>query len=136
MKKIIYFEDMIQIYITSMMEQLFPIHSKNKSFVYIIGFFHLLAALILQYGIWFIPQKYLIFYLLYSLTCIISYYFIFKKQCFLTLLTNYYANIKGNPLKIRMSTAIIGVGINILICIIGIIFPKYAPNTLLKKILN
>ena len=41
-----------------------------------------------------------------------------------------------NPLKIRMSTAIIGVGINILICIIGIFFPKYAPNTLLKKILN
>ena len=33
----------------------------------------------------------------------------------MTLLTNYYGNTKGTALKIRMTTAYIGVSINILI---------------------
>ena len=132
--KLLHFEDVIKVYVMDALQQLFPKYTKNKIIVYIIGFFHLLGTFILQYGVWILPQKYLYLYLIFALTNMCSYYFIFKKQCFMTLLTNYYANTKGTALKIRMTTAIIGLSFNIIICIIGIIFPSYAPSNFIKKI--
>ena len=101
--------------------------------VYLIGFFHLIGAWMLQLGPWLLPQKYLWIYLIYGVINIISYKFIFNNKCFMTLLSNYYSNKRGTPLNIRMYTAICGLLFNIILSLLGIYRKVLAPRNLLRN---
>ena len=136
MKLLPMMEDIFSVYWNKSMSHLFPKDTKNKPIVYFIGYCHLLGALVLQFGIWFLPAKYLWTYILFCFVNIFSYYFIFNKKCFMTLLTNYYSNGHGTALNVRMKTAFIFLGFNILLCIIGIINPSYTPKRILKIFIN
>ncbi len=126
------FEDIVKIYLNNTNNNLFPKKCKNKSLVYIIGFFHLIGALVLSYGV-LLPPRLLPLYLIYCLVNIILYY-IFKQRCFMTLLTNYYSGGKGDALQIRMDTHFRHMGLNIVLAIIGIINPDWSFFYLLGKI--
>jgi hypothetical protein len=128
-------EDLMVMYFKHSMSRMFPTKCSNKSIVYFIGFFHLLGAIVLQYAPWFLPPKLLWTYFVFALVNIFS-YIIFNEECFMTLLTNYYGNVKGCPLHVRMSTALIGVSLNLVLCIIGMVYPPFAPINLVKTAFN
>ena len=125
-------EDIMFMYFKNTMSRLFPPNCKNKGIVYFIGFFHLLGAIILQYAPWFLPPELLWTYFVYAIANIVS-YIVFNQECFMTLLTNYYGEVNGCPLHVRMSTALVGVSINLILCIIGMMYPPLAPNNLVKS---
>jgi hypothetical protein len=128
-------EDIMVKYFRHSMSRLFPPKCKNKSLVYFIGFFHLLGAIVLQYAPWFLPPDLLWTYFVYALANILS-YIVFNQECFMTLLTNYFGKVEGCPLHVRMSTALLGVSLNLLLCIIGMIYPPLAPINIIKKAIN
>lgn len=128
-------EDLAVIYFKRTMSKLFPSKCKNQGLVYVIGFFHLLGAIILQYAPWFLPPHLLWMYFVYALTNVIS-YLIFNQECFMTLLTNYFGGVNGCPLHVRWTTALLGVAINITLCVIGMVYPSLAPNNLIKLAFN
>ena len=51
----------------------------------------------------------------------------------MTLLTNYYGNVKGTALHIKINTAYFGVGLNMVSTIIGIIVPEYSLFSILGR---
>ena len=126
MKKTPYFEDLIRFYFHYSMRHLFPKKTKNKLIVYIIGIFHLLGAIILQYAPYFLIPSLLLYYIIFVTVNLLGYY-IFNDQCFMTLLSNYYGNIEGQPLKVRWKTFKNALFFNLLISIIGFICPFLAP---------
>ena len=119
------FEDIVDRYIKHTMSKLFPKHCDNKWFVYTVGFFHLLGTMILSYGV-LLPNNIMPLYLVYCCINALLYYLVFNKRCFMTLLTNYYGNVKGTALHIKMDTAYFGLGVNMVLAIIAIISPKYS----------
>ena len=52
----------------------------------------------------------------------------------MTLLSNYYAEVKGSPLPIKSEIHLFNITIGLILAIIGYIYPKYAPLNLLKKL--
>ncbi len=131
-KKLPPFEDIVNLYLNYTLNKLFPKRCNNKWFVYILGFFHLLGTIVLSYGI-LLPNNILPLYVIYCLVNIFLYYFVFDTRCFMTLLTNYYGNVKGTALQIRMNTAFYGLGLNLLLAIIGIVAPNYSVYSLLSS---
>ena len=128
-------EDIASLYFRHTMSKLFPPKCEKKGLVYTIGFFHLLGAIVLQYAPWFLPPNLLWMYFVYALANVVS-YVIFNQDCFMTLLTNYYGKVKGCPLHIRWTTALLGVAINLTICIIGMAYPPLAPNNIIRLAFN
>ncbi len=124
------FEDVVNLYINYTFRKLFPQNCKNRYFIYMIGFFHILGALIFNYGL-LLPNNILPLHLVFCLVNIFIYFFVFQRKCFMTLLTNYYGNLKGSALHIRMETHYNVVFLNIALCILGIIFPQWSLYSLL-----
>lgn len=118
-----WFEDTISVYSKDLIRKLFPPHCSQKWFVYLVGAFHMIGANFLSYGM-FLPPGLLWIYLLYAVMNLVSYRFIFRNKCFMTLLTNYFGQVKTRPLQIRMRTALNGLFINMAIAIFGIIIPS------------
>ena len=132
-----YFDDIIKFYFHFNMRKLFPKKCKNKHIVYFIGLFHLLGAIILQYGPYFLDPALLIFYIFFSLVNLLGYY-IFNNKCFMTLLSTYYGNLKNNnnPHRLRWSTVKKVLLFNLIVSIIGFIIPKLAPINWFKLIIK
>ena len=126
MIKMLYFEDVIRFYLHYSMKELFPRNVKKKFIIYFIGFFHLLGALIILYGPFFLKPPLLIFYIIYVIINLIG-YIIFNNKCFMTLLSSYYGNNMNKPLKIRWSTFKRVLKFNLIITILGYFYPPIAP---------
>ena len=131
-----YFEDILYSYIKYVFNTLFPPMkmSYKKIIVYLSSLLHLIGTIMICFGIFF-PKKYLIIYLIYLIFIAISYP-IFKGHCFMTLLTNKYSGLTKYPLHIRLSTAKKALIINILITVIGILYPKYSLYSIFSKIFS
>ena len=127
------FEDIVAIYFTHTMNNLFPKKCDNKWIVYLIGIFHLIGAIVLSYGI-LLPNNILPLYLIYGSINIILYYFVFRQRCFMTLLSNYYGNIKSKMVHIRINTAYVNIFFNMIVVIIAMIFPNLSPYNILASI--
>lgn len=126
MDNVPYFEDISSKYFFYSMSEMFPKTDLNQWPIFITGVFHLLGALILQYGPYLLLPEYLFTYLIYA-AIIICMYWVFDNNCFMTLLTNYFAGRKTSPLNIRFSLFKNIIYFNILACIIGILYPTFAP---------
>ena len=133
MYKLPYFEDIARYYLHFSMRQLFPKKSKNIILVYIIGFFHLLGAVILQYGPFFLLPSFLPYYIFYVIVNLIGYY-IFDDKCFMTLLSNYYGKLGDQPHRVRWSTFKKVLIFNLIISIFGYLFPIIAPINWFKLV--
>lgn len=121
-----YFDDVIRFYLHYSMKELFPRDTDNKLIVYIIGFFHLLGALIILYGPYFLKPHLLIYYIIYVSINLIG-YIIFNNRCFMTLLSCYHGNKMNKPLKVRWGTFKRVLKFNLVVSIIGYMYPKMAP---------
>ena len=95
MTDIPYLEDIYKLHFKNTINVLFPSKARNKLLVFLISIFHIIGALVLQWGI-FLKPNYLFYYFIYLLLIIFSYY-IFKNHCFMTLISNKYSGIKKNP---------------------------------------
>ena len=128
MGNIPYFEDIIKFYFHFNLRKLFPKKCSNKIIVYFIGFFHLLGAIILQYGPFFLIPSLLPFYIFYTLLNLLG-YFIFSNKCFMTLLSNYYGklNMENNPHRMRWNTVKTVLLFNLSASIVGFLIPSLAP---------
>lgn len=82
---------------------LFPKKVKNKKIVYFINILHIFGIFAIQFGI-FLPPKYLKFYVFYLLFLLVT-YIILKNRCFMTELSNYFAQKYYDSLCIKMSQA-------------------------------
>jgi hypothetical protein len=123
-----YFEDIMKYYFHYSFKQLFPKKGNNLLIVYIIGIFHLLGGLLIHYGPFILSPNNLILYILFLIMNLFGYY-IFNNNCFMTLLSNYYSKNKEYPNTMRWSLFKSIIVFNLIISIIGVIFPKYAPIT-------
>lgn len=132
-RKLPWFEDVIDAYTKDLMRTVFPAECKNKGFIYPVGAFHLIGAWVLSYG-FLLPPSLLWIYLLYAALNVIGYRYFFRNQCFMTLLTNHYGGVQTSPLQIRMRTAMIGLSINVMLAVIGLLFPKWAPYSILRRL--
>jgi hypothetical protein len=132
-QKIPWMEDVCLYYIQSIWGKLFPPDTENKPFVYLVGALHLLGATVLQYGVWVLPGKYFYLYFIYVTLHILS-WIIFRGNCFMTLLTNYFGKNRGTSLHIRSKTAFNSLIGNVIICIIGMINHDYAPINFLSRL--
>ena len=119
-----YFEDILLIYYNYITETLYPSNTTNKLVVYVLSSLHIIGALQIVYGI-FLPPTLLILNTIYLFIILISYY-IFNGHCFMTLLTNKYSGLTRTPLYIRFSTAKLVLIINLIISLVGILYPKYS----------
>jgi len=54
----------------------------------------------------------------------------------MTLLSNYYGDVKGNALQIRMNTHFRHIGLNIILVIIGILNPSLSIYSILGMIFS
>jgi phosphoglycerol transferase MdoB-like AlkP superfamily enzyme len=99
MTHIPYLEDIYKLHFKNTMTVLFPNKTRNKLVVYLISIFHIIGALVLQWGI-FLKPKYLFYYFIYLLLILFSYY-IFNNHCFMTLISNKYSGNKKTPLYIK-----------------------------------
>ena len=129
------FEDIVIVYFIHTMNNLFPKKCNNKWFIYLIGLLHLIGAGVLSYGI-LLPNNILPLYLIYFLINILLYYFVFRKKCFMTLLANYYGNIKSKTVHIRINTAYFNILFNILVVILALINPTLSPYNILTSIFH
>ena len=129
-----YFEDIVDIYIKYITNTLFPNIRKNRLLVYAIAFLHILGTIQIVVGV-FLPPSYQPFVLLYLLMIASSYYF-FDGHCFMTLLANKYSNLKESPLHIRMKTAQTVLLTNIIIALIGTLFPKYSLFKIIQRLFS
>ena len=82
---------------------LFPKKVKNKLLVYFINIIHIIGVLVIQFGL-FLPPKYLKYYIFYLILLFIS-YFIFRNQCFMTKISNYFGESYYDSLCIKMTQA-------------------------------
>jgi len=129
-----YFEDIIVVYSNYIIDTLYPKITRNKFKVYLISTIHIIGTLHILLGI-FLPPKYLIWFLIYLILIAISYIF-FNGYCFMTLLSNKYSGNKNCALYIRMKTAQHILLINIILVLIGIMFPKYAIYNIMKRLFS
>ena len=103
-------------------KNLFPKKVKNKKIVYLINIIHIIGVAIIQFGILLPPKylKYYIFYLLFLFTT----YSIFKNQCFMTKLSNYFGESYYDSLCIKMTQAKIILYLYLFYAILSIINPN------------
>lgn len=137
-KNLPWFEDIFVRFFYNTMLSLFPknIESKrDKIIVYIVGYFHLLGALVLIHAPIFLPPNLLPYYIVYVIMNFVA-YALFEQQCFMSLLTNYYAKAYMNPLNVRFRLAVMCVVMNLIIAIIGVIYPSLAPYNIIKYTLQ
>lgn len=132
-QKLPWMEDVGVYYAKRIWDKLFPPHTKNKGLVYLIGVLHLVGVFFLQYGVWFLPGKYFYLYFLYITLHTLSWVF-FNNNCFMTLLANYFGGNRGTSLHIRTRTAFYSVAVNLFICVIGLINPRYAPVNIFSRL--
>ena len=126
-------EDTIVSYHMYAAKRLFP-NKKNKLLVNLISFLHLLGMWGIVLGP-FLPSKFLGIYLIYIFYVLITYK-LFNGTCFMTLITNKLSGNNESPLYIRMSTVYILIINNVLISLIGYLFPKYSLYNFIKFIIN
>lgn len=105
LNKLPYFEDILKLYHSRVMNELFPENVDNKALYYFINFFHIIGVGALQLGV-FLPFNYLMYHAGYLIIIMISYLF-FNRKCYMTLLANWVGNRSPNShmLHIRWKTA-------------------------------
>ena len=74
------FENIMEKYLTSTLNELFPKDTKNKIPVYTLGIIHIIGALYIYHGI-YTPPEYMHLYILFLITVVIS-YFMLNEKCF------------------------------------------------------
>lgn len=129
-----YFEDISSIYLDYIIKTLYPNIKKNKFIVYLSATIHVIGALAIGFGA-FLPPDYQPLVLIY-LILVASSYFFFDGHCFMTLFSNKYSGIKESALHIRMATAQKVLIFNIMLSLIGILFPKYSGFKIVQRIFS
>ena len=130
--KLPWFEDVMEMYLRDLMRKLYPPQCRNRWFVYLVGFFHMIGAWVLSYGV-LLPPGLLPIYLIYGFVNLVSYQ-IFNQKCFMTLLANHYGGVHTTPLQIRTRTALIGLIVNSVLAILGIIVPSLSLYAIVRFI--
>jgi len=121
-------EDVAQLYYYRTFDNTFPTTDFTTMFVAI---FHIIGAYLLYLGL-LIPPKYIWIHTVYLAIVFITYY-IFDKNCFMTLLANINTDNQKVPLYIRMSTAINTLLVVFLYSLFSNFYPQIAPYSLLKR---
>ena len=125
-----WFEDMLYIYYINTVRNTFPSLDFTTIFV---ALFHIVGFYVIYFGV-FLPPKYIWIHVVYLLTILIS-YFIFDKNCFMTLFANMGTNSTKTPIYLRMSTATVFLFILLGLSIISMINPNLSPFRILKSII-
>ena len=92
----------------------------------------MIGAWVLSYGV-LLPPGLLPIYLIYGFVNLVSYQ-IFNQKCFMTLLANHYGGVHTTPLQIRTRTALIGLIVNSVLAILGIIVPSLSLYAIVRFI--
>ena len=109
---------------------LFPKNVKNKEIVYTINIIHVIGVLYIQLGI-LLPVWTLKYYVLYCTFLMIT-YVLLKNRCFMSIMSNYYSETNYNLLCIKMDKAKTFLAIYLLLAILFISYPQYAPFNIIK----
>ena len=120
-------EDVARIYYYSTFNNTFP---KTDFTTMFIAIFHIIGAYMLYLGI-FLPPQYIWLHVVY-LTIVFTSYFIFDKNCFMTLLANVNTDNIKTPLYIRMTTAIWILVFIYIYALAILFFPQISPYAILK----
>ena len=121
-------EDVARLYYYKTFDNTFPKTDFTTMFVAV---FHIIGAYALYLGI-FLPPQYIWIHTLYLTIVFVSYY-MFDKNCFMTLLANVNTDNIKTPLYIRMTTAIWILFWIYIYSIASIFYPQIAPYSLLKR---
>ena len=125
-----WFEDMLYIYYINTVRNTFPSLDFTTIFV---ALFHIVGFYVIYFGV-FLPPKYIWIHVVYLLTILIS-YFIFDKNCFMTLFANMGTSSKKTPIYLRMSTATVFLFMLLGVSILSIFYPNLSPFRLIKSII-
>lgn len=145
------FEDVIDKYWNSTMNELFPSKTKNKILVYFFGIIHIIGFIYLHLGI-YTPHKYIHLYILFLVTVIVS-YFVLNEKCFVNHLVyklrnkkedikNIQAGSRNNNCvdskmtHLKMSTIYSSISLFLLISIISLLDKQYHIVNIHKNIYN
>jgi hypothetical protein len=113
---------------------LFPKNVKNKEIVYTINIIHVIGVLYIQLGI-LLPVWTLKYYVLYCTFLMIT-YVLLKNRCFMSIMSNYYSETNYNLLCIKMDKAKTFLAIYLLLAILFISYPQYAPFNIIKGLVS
>ena len=116
------------------MNTLFPKNVKNKKIVYTINIVHIIGVLYIQLGI-LLPVWTLKYYVLYCTFLMIT-YVLLKNHCFMSIMSNYYSETNYNLLCIKMDKAKTFLAIYLLLAILFISYPRYAPFNIIKGLIS
>ena len=116
------------------MNTLFPKNVKNKEIVYTINIIHIIGVLYIQLGI-LLPVWTLKYYVLYCTFLMIT-YVLLKNYCFMSIMSNYYSETNYNLLCIKMDKAKTFLAIYLLLAILFISYPQYAPFNIIKGLVS
>ena len=116
------------------MNTLFPKNVKNKKIVYTINIIHIIGVLYIQLGI-LLPVWTLKYYVLYCTFLMIT-YVLLKNYCFMSIMSNYYSETNYNLLCIKMDKAKTFLAIYLLLAILFISYPQYAPFNIIKGLVS
>jgi hypothetical protein len=125
-----WFEDILYVYYINTVKNTFPSLDFTTVFVAI---FHIIGFYVIYWGV-FLPPKYIWIHIVYILTILIS-YFIFDKNCFMTLFANMGTPSYKTPIYLRMSTATVFLFILLGVSTISIIYPNLSPFRIIKSII-
>ncbi len=125
-----WFEDILYVYYINTVRNTFPSLDFTTIFVAI---FHIVGFYVIYFGV-FLPPKYIWIHVVYLLTILIS-YFIFDKNCFMTLFANMGTSSTKTPIYLRMSTATVLLFILLGVSILSIFYPNLSPFRLIKSII-
>lgn len=125
-----WFEDTLYVYYINTVKNTFPSFDFTTIFI---ATFHIIGFYVIYLG-FLLPPKYLWIHTIYISIILISYY-IFDKNCFMTLFANMDTSQDKTPIYVRMSTAmnflLLLLGLNI----IGILFPDLSAFRIIKSII-
>jgi len=125
-----WFEDILYVYYINTLRNTFPSSDFTTIFVAI---FHIIGFYIIYLGI-FLPPKYIWIHIIYLSIILISYY-IFDKNCFMTLFANMDTPSKKTPIYLRMSTATVFLFMLSGISIMSYLYPDMSPFRIIKSII-
>jgi hypothetical protein len=125
-----WFEDILYVYYINTVKNTFPSFDFTTIFVAI---FHIIGFYIIYLGV-FLPPKYIYIHIIYLSIILISYY-IFDKNCFMTLFANMGTSSQKTPIYLRMSTATVFLFMLLAVSIISVIYPNLSPFRIIKSII-
>jgi len=125
-----WFEDMIYLYYINTVKNTFSSYDFTTIFIAI---FHIIGFYTIYLG-FLLPPKYLWIHTIYITIILISYY-IFDKNCFMTLFANMDTSEDKTPIYVRMSTAMQFLLMLLSISLIGLIYPNLSAFRLLKSLI-